>query len=196
MTKNEMEYDPFQHHRRSIRLKDYDYSQTGAYYITLVAHNRENLFGEIVDGEMQLNEIGDLIAEEWSRSTEIRKEIELDEWVVMPNHLHGIVVINAGPDETREVGTHGVGATGRSPLQSPRGPARHSLPSFVAGFKSATTKRINTMRDTQGAPVWQRNYYEHIVRSDNDLDRIREYIFNNPFNWESDDENPVNVRQL
>ncbi|CAG0961673.1 hypothetical protein ANRL3_00918 [Anaerolineae bacterium] len=185
-----MKYDPQKHHRRSIRLKGYDYTQAGAYFITICVHNRECLFGEIIDGEMRLNEYGQIVAEEWAKSSEIRKEIEMDEWVVMPNHIHGIVVI------ADSVGAHGVGAHGRAPLRAAhlqRQP--RSLGSFVAGSKSATTKRINMMRGTQGAPVWQDNYYEHIVRNENDLNRIREYIINNPARWDADQENPSNVNK-
>jgi type I restriction enzyme S subunit len=176
-------YEPEKHHRRSIRLKDYDYSQAGAYFITICTQDRQCLLGEVVNGEMQLNEMGKIVADEWKRSVEIRQEIALDEFVVMPNHIHGIV----------EIKQSNVGATGRSPL--PRGPARKSLGAFVAGFKSAVAKRINETRGTPGASVWQRNYYEHVVRNEDDLGRIREYIVSNPLKWEWDEENPDNIRQ-
>ncbi len=174
--------------RRSIRLKDYDYAQPGAYFITIVTHHREMLFGRVVDGEMALNAYGEIVREEWFRSAEIRAEIELfpDEFVVMPNHIHGIVwIVETGP----------VGATGRSPLpphdQPPRGPTPRSLGSFIAGFKSAVTKRINALRNTPGAPVWQRNYYEHIIRTERALDAIRRYIAANPLRWHLDRYNPA-----
>jgi REP element-mobilizing transposase RayT len=170
-------FDPARHHRRSIRLKGYDYTRAGAYFVTMVVKNRECLFGEVVAGEMRLNALGQIAAEEWERTPAIRAEIELDEWVVMPNHVHGIIVITANI----------VGATGRSPLP---GPAKRSLGAFVAGYKSAVTKRINEHRATPGVPVWQRNYYEHIVRNDEALHRIRRYIAENPLRWALDDENP------
>jgi len=164
--------------RRSIRLREYDYRQPGAYFITVVAHGRAVLFGEIVGGETRLNEYGRIVEDEWQKSSIIRREIELDAFVVMPNHIHGIVnIIDAD-----------VGATGRSPLRS--GPPARSLGAFIAGFKSAVTKRINEIRQTHGAPVWQRNYYEHIIRGDGELLRVREYILNNPLDWENDRENP------
>jgi putative transposase len=166
------------HHRRSIRLKGYDYSQTGAYFITICTHNQEFLFGEVVNGEMQSNEIGTMVADEWTRSARIRQEIVLDEFVIMPNHIHGIVHVGA-----TEVGViRSVGATGRSPL--PRGPAPKSIGAFVAGFKSAATRRINELKRTPGIPVWQRNYWEHVVRSDDSLNLIWEYIVNNPLRWQ------------
>ena len=165
--------------RRSIRLREYDYTQPGAYFITIVAHARATLFAEISDGKAWLNEFGRIVENEWQKSAVIRREIGLDVFVVMPNHIHGIVnIIHAD-----------VGATGRSPLRS--GPPPRSLGAFVAGFKSAVTKRINNLRRTPGAPVWQRNYYEHVVRSDAELLRVREYILNNPVGWENDRENPL-----
>jgi REP element-mobilizing transposase RayT len=173
-----MKHDPDKHHRRSIRLRGYDYAQGGGYFVTIVTRDRACLFGEIVDGEMRPNQFGRIVVDEWERSSKIRRELETDAFVLMPNHIHGIVIHSGG-----------VGATGRSPLQS--GPRRRSLGAFVGGFKSAITKRINESRETPGTPVWQRNYYEHIIRVENELDRIREYIANNPVQWEMDRENPL-----
>jgi REP element-mobilizing transposase RayT len=182
-------YDPEKQHRRSIRLKGYDYAQAGAYFVTICTHNRECLFGEVMNGEMRRNDWGQIVADEWSRSTLIRKEIELDAFVVMPNHMHGIVVIT---NPIVVITNPGVGATGRSPLPAeprPHGPARHSLAALVAGFKSSVTVRINALRNIRGVPVWQRNYYEHIIRDEKSLDRIRQYVLDNPARWESDPEN-------
>ncbi len=168
--------------RRSLRLKGYDYSQAGAYFITIVSQDRACLFGEVVNGEMRLNEFGEFVRDEWFQSAQIRQEIQLnpDEFVVMPNHIHGVVwIVGDGAS---------VGAHGRAPLPMQRMP--RSLASFIAGFKSAVTKRINERRGTPGLPVWQRNYYEHIVRDDDELRRIREYITNNPLQWALDRENP------
>ena len=173
-------------HRQSIRLGTYDYSRKGAYFFTICSWKRECLFGEIVDGNIHLNENGRVVTQEWNRSTAIRREIELDEFIVMPNHIHGILSIH----------TDVVGANGRSPLHTPAPGLRmkpKSLSSFVAGFKSAVTKRINEIRVTPGLPVWQRNYYEHIVRNMEEMNRIREYIQNNPMKWEMDENNPNHV---
>jgi len=178
-----MTYNPEIHHRRSIRLRNYDYSQPGAYFVTVCSWNKECILGDIVNGEMHLNEYGQVVSDEWHRSAEIRKEIELDTFVIMPNHLHGIVFINS-------VAPFNVGANGRSPLQmTPK-----SISSFVAGFKSSVTKQINQFRNTLGKPVWQRNYYEHIIRDEKELNKIREYIVNNPIQWELDTENPQNIK--
>ncbi|MBI2918823.1 MAG: transposase [Chloroflexi bacterium] len=173
------------HHRRSIRLPGYDYAQPGGYFLTVSTAGRVCLFGDVVDGEMRLNDCGQIVRDEWLRSADIRRELVLDAFVVMPNHLHAVVIINndspRGPDP--------VGATGRSPL--PPGPAQRSLGSLVAGFKSAATKRINALRRMPGAPVWQRNYHDHVIRSTAALDNIREYILANPARWGDDPENPA-----
>ena len=182
------------HHRRSLRLKGYDYSQAGAYFVTVCVYNRECLLGNVLDGEVVLNRHGEISKEEWLRSRMIRKEMEFDEFVIMPNHVHGIVIRR---DSLDDVGATGhcdfAGATGRSPLQTTRGPGKRSLGSFAGGFKSAVAKRINLERGTPGEPVWQHNYYEHVIRDDEELCRVRQYIVDNPIQWDQDRENPVGV---
>ncbi len=183
-----MAHDPDAHRRRSIRLPAYDYALPGAYFITVVTKDRQAIFGEVVDGIMQHNALGEVVRDEWLRSAEVRREIELDTWVLMPNHLHAIVVITASPSAAGVPSI--VWATGRSPLpRVARGPTPKSTGSLVGGFKSASTRRINLLRGTPGSPVWQRNYYEHAVRDDEDLDRIRQYILDNPLRWEADEYN-------
>jgi putative transposase len=176
-----MKFDPKKHHRESTRMKGYDYSLAGAYFITLVTYQREMLFGEIENGEMKLNHRGEVVQEEWFRSADIRREIRLypEEFVVMPNHIHGIVWIV----ETNQT----VGANGRSPLREHMKPK--SLSSFVAGYKSSVTKRIRDELNETG--IWQRNYYDRIIRNDRELDAIRKYIQTNPMNWAKDVENPI-----
>jgi putative transposase len=176
-----MSYDPQRHHRRSIRLPAYDYAQPGAYFVTIVTHQRQCLFGEIVDGRAIMNERGKAVERQWLRSAQIRREMQLDAFVVMPSHIHGIVIIG---DRTVNVGAHG-----RAPLHR----APRSVGSFIAGFKSAVTRCINETRGTPGLPVWQRNYYEHIIRDEGDLNRVRQYIIDNPAGWGDDPENPNNV---
>ncbi len=173
-----MRYDSDKHHRRSIRLRAYDYSQAGAYFITLCVHDRACLFGDIADGVMHLNDLGRAVESEWLHTRGVRPQVELDEYVVMPNHFHGIVVV---VDMGRGVLQYA--PTFRSPSRS--------VGAVVRGFKSAVTRRINQMRQTPGLPVWQRNYYEHIIRSERELARIRQYIVNNPAQWASDRENPA-----
>ncbi len=173
-----MKYDPARHHRRSIRLKGYDYTTAGAYYITMVCHNREHLFGKIVNGEMRLNAYGELVRFTWDDLVHHIPNIELDAFVIMPNHVHGIIVI---------VGTASVVGAGSEPAPSEHKP--YAISEIVRQFKTFSARRINDLRGTRSTSVWQRNYYEHIVRDQRDLERIREYIFNNPLNWESDTEN-------
>lgn len=187
-------------HRKSIRLKGYNYSQNGAYFVTICTDKWFCLFGNIEKGEIQLNKYGEIVFEEWQQSSTIRKEIELDEFTIMPNHIHGIVIINNVTNAPQTVGAKGTSpdtnshaqqAKGPSPLQRPTFRMKpKSLSSFMSGFKSSVTKRINILRNTPGAPMWQRNYYEHIIRNEYRLNRIREYIINNPLKWHLDRENP------
>jgi REP element-mobilizing transposase RayT len=185
-----MKFDP-QRHRKSTRMKGYDYSLAGAYFVTLVTYQREMLFGEIIHEEMHPSRRGEIVREEWFRSAQIRREIRLypEEFVVMPNHIHGIVWIVETDDTTanENVGANGiiVGAHGRAPLQ--RKPK--SLSSFVAGYKSSVIKQIRDELNETG--IWQRNYYDRIIRDDRELDGIRKYIETNPMHWEKDDENPI-----
>jgi putative transposase len=197
-----MKFNPEIHHRRSIRLKGYDYSRNGAYFVTICSWNRECLFGEIAGmkaskPEMLLNEYGKIVRDEWMGTSLIRKEIEIDEFVVMPNHFHGIVVIWGRGDRPVAPLTTIVGSIqGRPPVaptEDRSGPKPKSIGSFLAGFKSIATKRINENRQSTGAPVWQRNYYERIVRNEIECKRIREYINNNPANWNDDENNPDNI---
>ena len=164
--------------RRSIRLKGYDYTQAGGYFVTVCTQNRECLFGEIADGEMVLNEYGTIVADEWRKTAQIRNEIELGEWVVMPNHMHGIVIIISGNDRR--------GTARRAPTEQFGKPVSGSLPTIIRSFKSAVTRRINELRNTAGAKLWQRNYYEHIIRNDDEYNQIVRYIRHNPINWNDD----------
>ncbi|MCS6773028.1 MAG: transposase, partial [Thermoflexales bacterium] len=145
-------------------------SSPGAYFVTLCTHGRACLFGFITNGVMHENALGAIVREEWFRSAQIRPDIQLeaDEFVLMPNHLHGIIRI--------------IETAARRPTPS-------KLSTVIAGFKAATTRRINELRGTPRAEVWQRNYYEHIIRTEsgeNELCRIREYIATNPARWELD----------
>jgi len=177
-----MEFDPKEHHRRSVRLKEYDYSQAGAYFVTIVTWQRECLFGEIEQGKMVLNEIGEVVREEWERTAMVRHNVKLGEYVIMPNHVHGVLVF---VDD-------GVGATRRvAPTSTTLQP--RSLGAIMAQFKSIVTKRINGVQNVSGRPIWQRNYYEHIIRNEREMDRIARYIESNPLRWTDDGENPNRV---
>lgn len=171
-------------HRRSIRLPGYDYSTEGSYYITLVTHGREHLFGEIENGEMRLNEFGEIVNNTWDDLVNHINNIELDEFIVMPNHFHGIIVIYH-PDDV-------VGAGSKPAPEDSRaghGPAPTvGLPEIVRQFKTFSAKRINQKRGTTSQPVWQRNYYDHIIRSEKDYENNVNYIYLNPQNWGVKDE--------
>jgi putative transposase len=186
-----MKYDPKVHHRRSIRLLGYDYRNIGAYFVTMVTFQRECLLGDVVNGEIRLSRLGQIVEEEWLRTGEVRRNVELDGFVIMPNHLHVILAITSGSGTNRETAKP-VGTSRRFvPTRVPTPPAAGSIGAIMAQFKSIVTKRINVIRQTPSAPFWQRNYYEHIIRNDKELDQIRQYIANNPLRWESDDENPT-----
>lgn len=173
--------------RRSIRLSGFDYTTPAAYFVTICAHQRQCSFGDVVDGVMRVNGFGEIVREEWERSAEIRPELTIDAFVVMPNHFHGIVMIDVGAHGVRllNANEHDNRAHVRAPLRPPK-----SLGAFIAGFKSAATKRINALRRTAGHPVWQRNYYEHVIRDDRDLAAIRDYIAGNPARWLEDEYRP------
>ena len=175
------------HHRRSIRLRNYDYSQPGAYFITICAYNRECMLGNVINGKMHFNEYSKIVETEWLKTAQMRHNIELDVHIIMPNHLHGILFIV----DICGRGTMHRAPTNRNPKHESFGkPVSGSIPIIIRGFKSTVTKQINEMRHTPGAPVWQRNYYEHVIRNENELNRIREYIINNSLRWEYDRENP------
>jgi putative transposase len=254
-----MKYESQKHHRRSIRLPDYAYTQPGGYFITICACQRESLFGTIMNGGMQLSPLGQIVQQEWFRSAQMRREIELhdDEIVIMPNHLHGIVwlidVVDVGADGVRPddgvrpgiavrpdvnrpgdgipqstndqgayhaplpfhghdavvcddtVGADGVRPNGIRPndgvrpesihtdVQGARGAPLHrearSLASFVAGIKASVTSRAR--RELDAWNIWQRNYYEHIIRNEAELAQIRHYIQTNPLRWEADQLHPA-----
>jgi len=281
--KGDMKYDPQKHHRRSIRLNEYDYSQAGAYFVTIVTQQRVCLFGEIVDGQMLLNAAGRIVQWEWRRLGQRFPNLQLGPFVVMPNHLHGIIVIRAdGVGATRR-GQNGVGVVatrqgqngyssgmeispdeasignggspqrngndrsgrgdptgaewyssgmhnlpgeasignggsplrdgkdispdeapvgnGGSPLRDgndgspvPNGPGPGSLGAVIGQLKSRVTKRIRSHPGMSGISVWQRNYYEHIIRNADDYYRVQGYIVSNSVDWSDDDENLVRLR--
>jgi len=182
--------------RRSIRLRGYNYSQEGAYFVTICTQNRACLFGEIIQGKMVLNNAGQMI-DKWYHELENKfVDIKCDEYIIVPNHIHAIIQ-NVGADlcvcpdmDGRQPGgEHTGGEHTGSPLQR-----------VVQWFKTMTTNAyIRGVKENQWPPfpgkLWQRNYYEHIIRNEKELMRTREYIENNPPKWESDRENP-NARAI
>ncbi|MBL7074123.1 transposase [candidate division KSB1 bacterium] len=188
-----MKYDPNKHHRRSIRLKEYDYSQAGVYFITICTKNRECLFGRVVNGLMELSPFGVIAHQFWFEIPKHFDNVELDEFNAMPNHIHGIIEITSDNQIAYNVGAIRELPLPKLPIHVQR--RKMLIPRIVGYYKMNTAKRINQMRNTPGIPVWQRNYYEHIIRNEDDLNKIRRYIINNPIKWESDRENPKKIKQ-
>jgi REP element-mobilizing transposase RayT len=184
-------FDPTQHHRQSVRHRDFDYRTPGAYFVTVCAARRKQVFGTIENGEMRLHIYGRLIVEEWQRTAKLRHEIELDEFVVMPNHFHAIVYITPALNATPNAAT---------PTQNPTKIQRRprSLSSLMAQFKASATRAINTHRAAHGlspVSVWQRSFHDRIIRDEKELNAIRRYIIENPLHWEHDTENPTPHKQ-
>ncbi len=182
-----MPFDPKKHRRRSIRLGGYDYSQVGQYFCTLCTQKMRCLFGEVKNGEMHLNRLGQIVQSEWRKTPILRPMVDLGFFVIMPNHLHGLFVIRRG-SEKRNLA---ISVSFRAHVSAPLRRYSQELGSIIAGFKSATTKRINQQRKTQGSPVWQRNYYEHIIQDEEDYARTSYYILMNPMLWNLDRYNPL-----
>jgi len=192
-----MRYDSARHHGRSVRVRGYDYTQPGAYFITVCTRDRNSLFGEVVDDQSCLNDFGRITQQEWLRTGLIRTTVQVDEFIVMPNHIHGILIVD------EQGGSDCRGTVHRAPTASVRSyvlseeqfgrPVPRSVPTIVRSFKATVTTRINALRGTPGKPVWKRGYYEHIIRSEDELGRIRQYIADNPLRWSLDRENPAAV---
>jgi len=197
-------FDPQKHHRRSIRVKGFDYSSEGAYFVTIVTQGRVCLFGEIIGGEMHLNNYSQIVQKWWIEIPNHFPNVDLGAFVIMPNHIHGIIFITT--ERRGEV---------ISPRDSPRDdpnsnnldphidtsmnlggetppPHKPTLGQIVAYFKYQSTKEMNRI-ETKNAitQFWQRNYYEHIIRNERDLQRVTDYIHANPLRWDEDDENLV-----
>ncbi len=180
--------------RRSTRLSGYDYAQTGAYFVTICTHGRLPLFGEIIGDEMRLNEAGRIVWDCWQAIPDHHPHAETDAFIVMPNHIHGIIFIrDDAPDRIQGVGS-GVGANNYSPLQPKRTQFRsptRTLGSIVRGFKVGVTKWFRA--NTGISVVWQRNYYEHVIRDETALHNVRQYTIHNPAKWADDPGNPRNI---
>ncbi len=189
-----MKYNREIHHRRSIRLKGYDYSQEGAYFVTICTWNRECLFGDIVNGTISLNGNGLIVEGCWKELVYYYMNTELGTHIIMPNHMHGIINIvdtaNVGAGLKSDSTIVGAGLK-PAPTAMHK---RHGLPEIVRALKTFSSRKINLVRNTPGVPVWQRNYYEHVVRNEKELRSIQEYIINNPLQWELDENNPVNIK--
>ncbi|GIV08378.1 MAG: hypothetical protein KatS3mg019_0469 [Fimbriimonadales bacterium] len=169
-----MRYDPEKHHRRSIRLQGYDYRTPNAYFVTIVTQHREPLFGEITDGQMRLNATGQMIARWWEELARKFPIVQTDAYIIMPNHLHGIIRLCPANPSAETV----------------------SLATIIQWFKTMTTNEyIRGVKQDGWTPfehrLWQRNYYEHILRNQEEWESIRHYILTNPQRWQEDPENPL-----
>jgi REP element-mobilizing transposase RayT len=183
-------YDPRRHHRRSIRLKGWDYTSPGVYFVTICTYQHQNLFDD--------KQCRQVVEKAWQAipSHPHARNIKLDQWVVMPNHLHGIIFIadtpsSHVPEQGEATGPEGESKHAGSSLVAPplRNAPAGSLGAIVGNFKSVVTRRLNRLRNTPGEKVWQRGYYERIVRNERELNAIRKYIWDNPCRWSEDREN-------
>jgi putative transposase len=202
-------FGPQNHHRRSIRLKEYDYASAGAYFVTIVAWHRESLFGEIVNKEMMLNRYGEIVERWWSEIPIHFPGVETGAFVIMPNHVHGIIFITEKRRGTvpvpkahdkneifKDNDTFPEIQGGETPpLQALTFPGVPTLGQIIAYFKYNSTKEMNLLDNTGTVTkFWQRNYYEHIIRDSTDLQNKTDYINANPLLWDEDDENPINKK--
>ncbi len=173
----------------SARLKGWDYSSVGYYFVTICTLEKLCTLGAVVDGVMRLSAVGKIVAEEWQKTAALRNNVTLDEWVVMPNHMHGIICINDGDT----VETHCNASLPKAQYSNAFGPQKNNLSSIIRGFKGASTKRIH-LDDHDFA--WQARFHDEIIRDDNMLARVREYIRNNPLQWELDEEYSVSPKLI
>ena len=188
--------------RKSIRLQDFDYTEPNAYFVTICARNRTCLFGRIIDDAMHLNDFGRIASVLWEQIPAHFPHMVLDEWVVMPNHVHGIVFI-AESNRGGNALPRGPGAVSRATHASPEtdanmhrltktsaSPQKGSIGAAVGSYKSAVTKHIGDVFGKSRETIWQRGFYDHVIRNRTALDRIRRYIAENPARWSRDPENP------
>ena len=193
--------------RKYLRLRGYDYSKPGLYFITICCYNRKMLFGKIINGKMKLNEYGKIAEREWLKTSQIRDNVKLHEFIVMPNHFHAIVEITYRIENRKTgVGSYcdttlrdnrnktqqNIKNKTEQPLSGQSGNKRspaNSLGAIARGFESAVTKQINVLRNTPCESIWQKNFNDHIIRDKQEYFRIKTYIKNNPVNWNDDEMN-------
>jgi putative transposase len=169
--------NPKIHRRKQIRLKEYDYSQPGEYFVTICAKDKKHLFGKIVEESIRLSPTGEIIKQCWESIPKHFPNVNLDEYIIMPDHVHGIVIVI-------EIDMNFCRGEVTSPLRKP------TLGNIVAYFKYQSTKMANAIQGTPGYRIWQRNYYDRIIRDEKELNNMRAYIFDNPVTWCLNEENP------
>ena len=169
--------------RKPNRLKGYDYSGAGGYFITVCVQDRQTILGKIENNKMVLNNIGNMVDYWWHETFNKFKNASIDEYIIMPNHIHGIInIVGAGspcPDNDINDVSNNKGRGNRAP----------TLGQIIAYFKYQSTKQINLLNNSPGVKIWQRSFHDHIIRDDKTLNKIREYITSNPVNWENDIDN-------
>ncbi len=185
-----MKYDPEKHHRRSIRLENYDYSNEGAYFVTICMEEKDLYLGRIVKDEIELNRFGESVDKCWNDLPQHYPHVELDEFVIMPNHVHGIIALKEEDNVGAGLRPARIKRAGLRPAPTPAPTKHHGLSEIVRAFKSFSSRHINKIRQTPGTRVWQRDYFERVVRDEEELYNIRQYIIDNPINWATDKENP------
>jgi putative transposase len=166
-----MPYTSFRQ-RKSPRLKNYDYSQSGAYFVTICTEGRQHLFGEVENSAMQISQTGQLCIEHWDDLPKHFPSIELDGFVVMPNHVHGILLLTEHP-------------VGTTSMQSARPTKRPKLGTVIATYKAAVTRHVHRLNLLEGQ-IWQDRYNDHIIRNERSLNYVRNYVATNPERWEQD----------
>jgi putative transposase len=213
VTKNES-----QPNRQSVRLDEYDYSQPGMYYVTVCTSGRACLFGQVVDNGIILSAIGEAVEKCWLAIPKHFPHVALDAYIVMPNHIHGIIAIEDKADQSgvyqgfrqkkawqslKSVdrclkGSQATRARHASPLQESESTSlgKGTVGAIVGSFKSAATKEVRKVSGGEDVSIWQRSYYEHIISSESGLDQIRRYISENPTNWNTDEDNPANINHV
>ena len=178
--------------RRSPRLKGFDYTAAGAYFLTVCTRDKDCILAEIRDGRSIPSDIGQAVERSWHQISSHFPDVSCDEFIVMPNHVHGILFIHPPPEEMPHPP---VGARHAVPAPPPQAesfgrPVAASLPTIIRSFKAAATKDVRSIARRSDFRLWQRGYYEHVIRHNKELDNIRRYIKDNPAKWESDGENP------
>jgi putative transposase len=168
------------YHRRSIRIQGFNYTQPGSYFITICTWHKSLIFGEIIQGEVVLSKLGEIARKEIERLPDRFSDIIMDGFVVMPNHIHMLITISADAIPKMQTSNEAF-----------KQPVPGSIPTIVRSYKAAVTQRILAMRDAPVAEVWHRNYYEHVVKNENEREKIFLYIVANPAQWDSDEENPA-----
>ncbi|SEA61292.1 REP element-mobilizing transposase RayT [Desulfuromusa kysingii] len=187
-----MNFNPEIHERRSIRMVDYDYSSAGFYFVTICVQGRESLLGEIADGVITLNDAGRMVENSWLELPAKYPDMAIDEHVIMPNHFHGIIILQPPVVVGAPLAAPGYGKNGTTDQGAAS--SAPTLGDVIRAFKSISAINVNISLDRSGQPLWQRNYYERIIRNENELHNIRQYIRNNPAQWDDDNENPTNQR--